>query len=69
MDIFFIPSIKEKYKVDAGEAFDYYSDINCIGLDKSSKAGVCKVADSAGMLIINSDNTETVSLKVHLEEQ
>lgn len=69
VDIFFVPSIKEKYKVDAGEAFDYYSDINCIGLDKSSKAGVCKVADSAGMLIINSDNTETVSLKVHLEEQ
>jgi len=70
VDIFFVPSIEEKYKVDSGESFNYYSDINCIGLDKSSKMGVCKkIADSAGMLIINSDNQGIISLKVYLEEQ
>ncbi len=70
VDIFFVPSIEEKYKIDSGESFNYYSDINCIGLDKSSKMGVCKkIVDSAGMLIINSDNQGTISLKVYLEEQ
>ncbi|HJJ23415.1 MAG TPA: matrixin family metalloprotease, partial [Nitrosopumilus sp.] len=69
VDIFFVPSIEEKYKVDSGKSFSYYSDINCLGLDKSSKMGICKVADSGGMLIINSDNQSIVSLKVHLEEQ
>ena len=69
VDIFFVPSIEEKNKIDAGKAFDYYSDINCLGLDKSFKTGICKVADSAGMLIINSDNQDTISLKVYLEEQ
>ena len=69
IDVFFVPSIKEKSKVDSGEPFDYYSDINCIGIDKSSKTGVCKVADSAGMLIINSNNQEPVSVTVSLEEE
>jgi chromosome segregation ATPase len=69
VDIFFIPSIEEKYKVDTGKEFNYYSDINCIGLDKSSKSGMCKVADSAGMLIINPDNKNSISLDIHLEEQ
>ena len=70
VDIFFVPSIEEKYKVDSGKSFNYYSDINCLGLDKSSKIGICKeVADSGGMLIINSDNQGIISLKVHLEEQ
>jgi len=70
VDIFFVPSIEEKYRVDSGESFNYYSDINCLGLDKSSKMGVCKeIADSAGMLIINSDNQGIISLKVYLEEQ
>ena len=69
VDIFFVPSIEEKYKVDSGESFSYYSDINCIGLDKSSKTGVCKVVDSGGMLIINSDNQGIISLKVYLEEK
>jgi len=70
VDIFFVPSLQEKYKVDSGESFNYYSDINCIGLDKSSKMGICKeIADSGGMLIINSDNQGTISLKVYLEEQ
>ena len=70
VDIFFVPSVEEKYRVDSGESFNYYSDINCIGLDKSYKIGVCKeIADSAGMLIINSNNQGTISLKVYLEEQ
>jgi len=70
IDFFFVPSIEEKYKVDSGESFNYYSDINCLGLDKSSKMGVCKeIADSAGMLIINSDDQGIISLKVYLEEQ
>jgi len=69
VDMFFIPSIDEKYKVDAGEEFNYYSDINCIGLDKSTKSGLCKVADSAGMLIINLDNNSSISVNVNLEEQ
>jgi|ETN07SMinimDraft_1059922.scaffolds.fasta_scaffold29550_2 hypothetical protein len=68
--IFFVPSIEEKHRVDSGDSFNYYSDINCLGLDKSFKIGVCKeIADSAGILIINSDNQGTVSLHVHLEEQ
>ncbi len=70
VDIFFVPSVEEKYRIDSGKSFNYYSDINCIGLDKSFKIGVCKeIADSAGMLIINSDNQGTISLKVYLEEQ
>ena len=69
VDIFFIPSIDEKYKVDSGMAFDYYSDINCIGVEKSYLNGACKVADSAGMLIINPGNQGTISLKLYLEEQ
>ena len=70
VDIVFVPSVEEKYKVDSGESFDYYSDINCIGLDKSTKMGVCKeIADSAGILIINSDSQGIISLKVYLEEQ
>ena len=68
-DIFFVPSIDEKYKVDSGMTFDYYSDINCLGVEKSYLKGACKVADSAGMLIINSGNQGTISLKLHLEEQ
>ncbi|MHA7733694.1 matrixin family metalloprotease [Nitrosopumilus sp. S6] len=68
-DIFFVPSVDEKYKVDSGMTFDYYSDINCIGLEKSYKNGSCKVADSAGILIINSGDQGTISLKIHLEEQ
>ena len=68
-DIFFVPSIDEKYKVDSGMTFDYYSDINCLGVEKSYLNGACKVADSAGMLIINSGDQGTISLKLHLEEQ
>ncbi|MCH7560461.1 MAG: matrixin family metalloprotease [Thaumarchaeota archaeon] len=70
VDIFFVPSIEEKYRVDSGESFDYYSDINCLGLNKSFKIGVCKeIADSGGMLIINSDNQGIISLNVYLAEQ
>ncbi|MFB5632294.1 MAG: matrixin family metalloprotease [Nitrosopumilus sp.] len=68
-DIFFVPSENEKYKVDSGMTFDYYSDINCLGLEKSYLNGACKVADSAGMLIINSGDQGTISLKLYLEEQ
>ena len=68
-DIFFVPSIDEKYKVDSGMTFDYYSDINCLGVEKSYLNGACKVADSAGMLIINSGDQGTISLKLHLEEK
>jgi len=68
-DIFFVPSIDEKYKVDSGMTFDYYSDINCLGVEKSYLNGACKVADSAGMLIVNSGNQGTISLKLHLEEK
>lgn len=70
VNIFFVPSIQEKYKVDSGEEFNYYSDMNCLGLSKSSKIGLCKeITDSGGMLIINSDNEDSVSVTVHLEEQ
>ena len=70
VNMFFVPSSQEKYKVDSGEEFNYYSDMNCMGLSKSSKTGVCRnVADSGGLLIINSDNEGSVSVSVHLEEQ
>ncbi|KFM19436.1 Matrixin domain containing protein [Marine Group I thaumarchaeote SCGC AAA799-P11] len=68
-DIFFVPSENEKYKVDSGMTFDYYSDINCLGIEKSYINGACKVADSAGMLIINSGDQGTISLKIYLEEK
>ena len=69
VDIFFIPSIKEKYKVDSGDSFDYYSDINCLGIQKSSKSGTCKVADSGGMLVVNSNNQESIVASLYLEEK
>lgn len=69
VDVFFVPSIDEKYKVDSGMTFDYYSEINCLGIEKSYLNGACKVADSAGMLIINSGDQGTISLKLYLEEQ
>jgi len=68
VDVFFVPSIDEKYKVDSDKSFGYYSDINCIGLDKSRKSGVCTIANSGGMLIIN-PNDHAVTTKIHLEEQ
>ncbi|MCV0373580.1 MAG: matrixin family metalloprotease [Nitrosarchaeum sp.] len=68
VDVFFVPSIDEKYKVDSGKSFNYYSDINCIGLDKSHKSGMCTIANSGGMLVINS-NDHAVATKLHLEEQ
>ena len=55
--------------MDQGNEFSYYSDINCIGLDKTTKSGSCEVADSAGMLIINPDNKNSISVNVHLEEK
>ncbi|MDX1596097.1 MAG: matrixin family metalloprotease, partial [Nitrosopumilaceae archaeon] len=68
VDIFFIPSVNEKYKVDSGDSFDYYSDINCLGIQKSSKSGTCQVADSGGMLVVNSGN-ESVVASLYLEER
>ncbi len=69
VDIFFVPSIDEKYKVDAGESFDYYSDINCLGLQKSSKSGTCTIADSGGILVVNSDSLGSVVADIYLEEK
>lgn len=69
VDIFFVPSENEKYKVDSGMTFDYYSDINCLGLEKSYLNGACKVADSAGILIVNSGDQGIISLKLYLEEE
>ncbi len=69
VDIFFVPSIDEKYKVDAGESFDYYSDINCLGLQKSSKSGTCTIADSGGILVVNSGNSGSVVADIYLEEK
>ena len=69
VDIFFVPSIDEKHKVDAGESFDYYSDINCLGLQKSSKSGTCTIADSGGILVVNSGNLGSIVADIYLEEK
>lgn len=69
-DLFFVPSDAEKQRFDAGKKFDYYSDINCIGLSKSVQNGICKnVVDTGGLLIINSENKEKITVTVHVEEK
>jgi len=69
-DLFFVPSETEKQMFDAGKKFDYYSDINCIGLGKSVQSGTCKnVVDTGGLLIINSENNEKITVTVHIEEK
>ena len=69
-DLFFVPSDAEKQRFDAGKKFDYYSDINCIGLSKSVQSGTCKnVVDTGGLLIINSENKEKITVTVHVEEK
>ena len=69
-DLFFVPSDAAKQRFDAGKQFDYYSDINCIGLGKSVQSGTCKnVVDTGGLLIINSENNEKITVTVHIEEK
>lgn len=68
VDVFFVPSIDEKQNVEDGKSFDYYSNMECIAIEKSYKSGVCKIADSGGMLLINS-NKNPITVKVYLEEK
>jgi uncharacterized coiled-coil DUF342 family protein len=69
-DLFFVPSDAEKQTFDAGKQFDYYSDINCIGLSKSTQSGTCRnIVDTGGLLIINSENNENITVNVHIEEK
>ena len=69
-DLFFVPSDAEKQRFDEGKQFDYYSDINCIGLSKSVQNGICKnVVDTGGLLIVNSENKEKITVTVHVEEK
>lgn len=69
-DLFFVPSDAEKQAFDNGKKFDYYSDINCIGLSKSIQSGTCRnVIDTGGLLIINSENNEKITISVHIEEK
>lgn len=68
IDVFFVPSIDEKKNVDSGKPFDYYSNMGCIGLDESYKTGLCKIADSGGMLLINS-SIHPVKVNITLEEK
>lgn len=69
-DLFFVPSDAEKQTFDAGKQFDYYSNINCIGLSKSAQSGTCEnVADTGGLLIVNSENNEKITISVHIEEK
>ena len=69
-DLFFVPSDAEKQTFDAGKQFDYYSNINCIGLSKSAQSGTCEnVADTGGLLLVNSENNEKITISVHIEEK
>jgi len=69
-DLFFVPSDTGKQAFDSGKQFDYYSEINCIGLSKSVQNGICeKVVDTGGMLIVNSENKEKITVTVHIEEK
>ena len=63
-------SILKVVKNRLGREFDNYSDINCIGLGKSVQSGTCKnVVDIGGLLIINSENNEKITVTVHIEEK
>jgi len=71
IDYFFIPSKIEYQNFLNGKQFQYYSDPDCLGLNRSGQIGICKnVSDNAGLLLIapRIENESQFSVKVLLQE-
>ena len=71
IDYFFIPSEIEYQNFLDGKQFKYYSDPDCLDLNRSGQIGICKnVSDNAGLLIIvpRTENESQFSVKVLLQE-
>ena len=71
IDYFFIPSKIEYQNFLNGKQFKYYSDPDCLGLNRSGQIGICKnVSDNAGLLLIapRTENEAQFSVKVLLQE-
>ncbi len=71
IDYFFIPSKSEYQNFLNGKQFKYYSDPDCLGLNRSGQIGICKnVSDNAGLLLIapRTENESQFSVKVLLQE-
>lgn len=72
IDFFFVPSIAEKSVYDSKKTFNYYSDLSCMGIGKTSQSNTCKnVTDSAGILIIAPEMKygEIASVHVKISEK
>jgi len=71
IDYFFIPSKSEYQNFLNGEQFKYYSDPDCLDLNRSGQIGICKnVSDNAGLLLIapRTESESQFSVKVLLQE-
>jgi len=71
IDYFFIPSEIEYQNFLNGKQFKYYSDPDCLDLNRSGQIGICKnVSDNAGLLLIApiTENEGQFSVKVLLQE-
>ncbi|MCH8972651.1 MAG: matrixin family metalloprotease [Thaumarchaeota archaeon] len=71
IDYFFIPSKIEYQNFLNGKQFKYYSDPDCLDLNRSGQIGICKnVSDNAGLLLIapRTENESQFSVKVLLQE-
>ena len=71
IDYFFIPSEIEYQNFLDGKQFKYYSDPDCLDLNRSGQIGICtNVSDNAGLLIIvpRTENESQFSVKVLLQE-
>jgi len=71
LDYFFIPSKTEYQNFLNGEQFRYYSDPDCLDLNRSGQIGICKnISDNAGLLLIApiTENESQFGVKVSLQE-
>ena len=71
IDYFFILSEIEYQNFLDGKQFKYYSDPDCLDLNRSGQIGICKnVSDNAGLLLIapRTENESQFSVKVLLQE-
>jgi len=71
IDYFFIPSKIEYQNFLNGKQFKYYSDPDCLDLNRSGQIGICRnVSDNAGLLLIapRTENESQFSVKVLLQE-
>lgn len=72
IDVFFVPSKNEYYSAVSDKPFQYYSDPNCLGINRSGQVGVCEnVSDNAGLLLIAPDSIrgDKITVRVSLAEK